>query len=87
MHPAGPARKGEIPLQITIGTIPLKSMFASYNDAAKRVGYETPGGMTPNAPPVAPSAPPTHYPPPDARELLVLVLIHGLWPLITVLIR
>ena len=81
VDPAGPAFDLEVPLEVTIGTIPLRTYFNDYNAAAAQAGYNTmsawssapaagapPIGLTP----VDPSAPPPpmmpQYAPPDARK-------------------
>ena len=68
LNPAGPSRKLEVPLKITIGTIPLRSLFPEYNEAARRAGHTT-GPTLPQLPSAPPEGTASNYPPPDAREL------------------
>ena len=78
MNPAGPSRKLEVPLKITIGTIPLRSLFPEYNEAARRAGHTT-GPTLPQLPSAPPEGTASNYPPPDARELYIIFRYHVLY--------
>ena len=72
MDPSGPSTDLEVPLDVTVGTIPLRSYFDAYSDAAAQAGYAPPAGPTPWGGPQPgpafsdPRAPPMPMPIPSA---------------------
>ncbi|XP_025077865.1 uncharacterized protein LOC112554340 [Pomacea canaliculata] len=75
VDPSGPSLDLEVPLEILIGTIPLRQVVAQYPPRAPQptVGFPLPTGATPSAPfePMMPYSPPSsipNLPPPSYNE-------------------
>lgn len=66
VDPSGPSLDLEVPLEIIIGTIPLRQVVAQYPPRAPQptVGFPLPTGATPSAPfePMMPYSPPSSIP-------------------------